>query len=69
MSGSLPATIGLIDGRVKIELESQELERLAERWNEPLKLSRRDIVAAIALKRVVGTTCGATLIFGALAGI
>ena len=48
---------------------SHGLERLTERWNEPLKLSRRDIVAAIALKRDVGTTCSATLIFGALAGI
>ena len=69
MSGSIPATIGLIDGRVKIGLESHELERLAERRNEPVKLSRRDIGAAIALKRDGGTTCSATLIFAALTGI
>ena len=69
VSGSTPATIGLIDGRIKIGLEPQELERLAECKNKPVKLSRRDIGAAIALKRDGGTTCSATLIFAALAGI
>ena len=71
MSGSIPATTGLIDidGRVKIGLESHELERLAERRNELVKLSRRDTGAAIAVKRDVGTTCSATLIFAALADI
>jgi len=69
VSGSIPATIGLIDGRVKIGLEPHELERLAECKNKPVKLSRRDIGAAIALKRDGGTTCSATLIFAALAGI
>ena len=69
VSGSVPATIGLIDGRVKIGLESHELERLAECNNKPVKISRRDIGAAIALKRDGGTTCSATLVFAALAGI
>jgi pseudouridine-5'-phosphate glycosidase/pseudouridine kinase len=69
VSGSIPATIGLIDGRVKIGLEPHELQRLAERRHEPVKLSRRDIGTAIALKRDGGTTCSATLIFAALAGI
>jgi pseudouridine-5'-phosphate glycosidase/pseudouridine kinase len=69
VSGSVPATIGLIGGRVKIGLEPHELERLAECRNEPVKLSRRDVGAAIALKRDGGTTCSATLIFAALAGI
>lgn len=68
-SGSVPATIGLIGGRVKIGLESHELERLAECRNDPVKLSRRDIGAAVALKRDGGTTCSATLVFAALAGI
>ena len=68
-SGSIPATIGLIEGRVKIGLEPYELERLAECKNDPAKLSRRDIGAAIALKRDGGTTCSATLVFAALAGI
>lgn len=68
-SGSIPATIGLIDGRIKIGLKPHELERLAEPGNDPVKLSRRDIGAAIALKKDGGTTCSATLVLSALAGI
>ncbi|OSD03147.1 indigoidine synthase A-like protein [Trametes coccinea BRFM310] len=69
--GAVPATIGLIEGRVKIGLEPHELERLADirRNTSVVKLSRRDIGPAIALKRDGGTTCSATLIFSALAGI
>lgn len=69
--GAIPATIGIIGGRVKIGLESAQLEYLADlRTNPgPVKLSRRDIAAAIALKKDGGTTCSATLIFAALAGI
>ncbi|KAI0375081.1 indigoidine synthase A-like protein [Pilatotrama ljubarskyi] len=70
-AGAIPATIGLIEGRVKIGLQPHELERLADvRRNHPaVKLSRRDIGPAIALGRDGGTTCSATLIFSALAGI
>lgn len=68
-TGSVPATIGLIDGRVKIGLQPSELERLAENKHSPVKLSRRDIGAAIALRRDGGTTCSATLIFAAAVGI
>ncbi|KAG6862362.1 hypothetical protein C0995_011802 [Termitomyces sp. Mi166 len=48
--GSIPATIGLIDGRVKIGLEKKEIERLANKEKRPAKISRRDIAAAMALK-------------------
>ncbi|KAI1788747.1 indigoidine synthase A-like protein [Ganoderma leucocontextum] len=70
-AGAIPATIGLIEGRVKIGLESHELERLADVSRNPsvVKLSRRDLGAAIALKKDGGTTCSTTLIFAALAGI
>ncbi|KAH7883537.1 indigoidine synthase A-like protein [Phlebopus sp. FC_14] len=68
-TGSIPATIGLVEGRVKIGLRSNELERLASRTSNPVKLSRRDIATAIALKKDGGTTCSSTLIFAALAGI
>ncbi|KAG6814072.1 hypothetical protein H0H92_003119 [Tricholoma furcatifolium] len=67
--GSIPATIGMIDGRVKIGLHKSEFERLASRERGPAKISRRDIAAAMASKSDGGTTCSATLIFAALAGI
>lgn len=68
-TGSVPATIGLVQGRVKIGLQPPELVHLASRDTNPVKLSRRDIAAAIALKKDGGTTCSSTLIFAALAGI
>ena len=49
-TGSIPATIGVIGGRVKIGLQENELQRLAERTHKPAKLSRRDVAAAIATK-------------------
>jgi pseudouridine-5'-phosphate glycosidase len=70
-TGAIPATIGLVGGRVKIGLEPRELERLADVDNNKgvVKLSRRDIGPAIATGRDGGTTCSGTLIFAALAGI
>jgi len=70
-AGAIPATIGVIGGRVKIGLQTAQLEYLADSHTNtgPVKLSRRDIAAAIALKKDGGTTCSATLIFAALAGI
>jgi pseudouridine-5'-phosphate glycosidase/pseudouridine kinase len=70
-TGSVPATIGVIAGRVKIGLEPSELDRLADTSRNPsvVKISRRDIGPVLAMKRDGGTTCSATLIFAALAGI
>ena len=45
--GAVPATIGFVGGRVKIGLTSPELERLAYRTENPAKVSRRDVAAAI----------------------
>lgn len=68
-TGAVPATIGLIGGRIKYGLERGELEYLASTTTESVKLSRRDLAAAMALKKDGGTTCSTTLILAALAGI
>lgn len=70
-TGAIPATIAIIGGRVKIGLTEMELERLAETQQKKsaVKVSRRDIAAAITQSRDGGTTCCATLIFASLAGI
>jgi len=62
-TGAIPATIGIIDGRVKVGLERYELERLAERKNKPSKISRRDIAAAIATEVDGGTFCRVLLLW------
>ncbi len=69
-TGSVPATIAIVDGRVKIGLQPSELERLADvKTSSPVKVSRRDIGPCLALRKNGGTTCSATLIFASLAGI
>ncbi|KAF7320370.1 Indigoidine synthase A-like protein [Mycena kentingensis (nom. inval.)] len=70
-TGCVPATIGVVEGRVKIGLNSADLERLADVKRSPrsVKISRRDIAPALATKADGGTTICATLIFAALAGI
>lgn len=69
--GAIPATIGIIHGRVKIGLKSRELEYLADVQNHPdvVKVSRRDLGPLLALGRSGGTTCSTTLMFAAMAGI
>ena len=69
--GAVPATIGILHGRVKIGLEPRELEYLAHVGNQPevVKVSRRDLGPVVALGRSGGTTCSTTLMFAAMAGI
>ncbi|KAL5495381.1 hypothetical protein ACEPAI_844 [Sanghuangporus weigelae] len=69
--GAVPATIGIVGGRVKIGLTREELERLADtEGNKKLvKVSRRDIGPIISQKLDGGTTICGTLIFAHLAGI
>ena len=70
-NGAVPATIGIIGGRIKIGLKDAELQRLADVKNNKnvVKVSRRDIGAAVSLEKDGGTTICATLIFAAMAGV
>ncbi|KIP11376.1 hypothetical protein PHLGIDRAFT_472924 [Phlebiopsis gigantea 11061_1 CR5-6] len=69
--GAIPATMGIIRGRIKIGLHANELEHLADIQNNTgvVKVSRRDLGPALALQRDGGTTCSTTLMFAAMAGI
>ncbi|UXU57452.1 pseudouridine-5'-phosphate glycosidase [Staphylococcus agnetis] len=66
--GAVPATIALIDGKIKIGLEDNELELLAKSDNVA-KVSRRDLAEVIAQKRIGATTVASTMICAALADI
>jgi pseudouridylate synthase / pseudouridine kinase len=70
-TGAVPATIAVLSGRIKIGLEPSQLEHLADTKSNPsvVKVSRRDIAPTITQRKNGGTTCSATLIFAALAGI
>ncbi|MGC4024073.1 MAG: pseudouridine-5'-phosphate glycosidase [Mesorhizobium sp.] len=66
--GATPATIAVIDGRLKIGLASAERDALA-RAKDVMKLSRADLAFAVAEGRTGGTTVAATMIAAHLAGI
>lgn len=69
-AGATPATIAIMDGRIKIGLEDAALERLAAMpGDEVMKLSRADLAACLALGRNGATTVAATMICADLAGI
>ncbi len=66
--GAEPATIALIDGRIRIGLSDDELERLG-RSGQAHKVSRRDLPAVLASGELGATTVAGTMICAALAGI
>ena len=67
-NGVVPATIAVIDGRIKIGLTSNELTQLAKVKNA-LKISRADMAFAISQGKTAGTTVAATMIIARMAGI
>lgn len=66
--GAVPATIAVIDGRICVGLEANDLERLADD-KSARKLSSRDLAAAVTAGAGGGTTVAATLRIAAMAGI
>ncbi len=67
--GAVPATIGIIDGRIRIGLAGDDIERLARGGEDVLKVSRRDLGFAVSRGLDGGTTVAATMICAAMAGI
>ncbi len=67
-SGAVPATIAVTDGRLRIGLESGEIERFASAEGI-VKVSRRDLGPVIAGGGDGATTVAATMIAARLAGI
>lgn len=66
--GAVPATIAIIEGRIKIGLSSEQIEHLG-RADNIRKASRRDLPLAVARGFDAATTVAATMICADLAGI
>jgi pseudouridine-5'-phosphate glycosidase len=66
--GAVPATIAVIDGRLKAGLTQGQLEALAEAKGV-VKASSRDLAAVMAKRGSAGTTVSATMRIADLAGI
>ena len=67
-AGATPATIAVMNGRIRIGMEADNLERLAQS-PDALKLSRADLAIAITRGQTGATTVAATMILARLAGI
>jgi pseudouridine-5'-phosphate glycosidase len=66
--GAVPATVGIVGGRIRVGLDGEAMARLG-RGDGVLKVSRRDLAAAVAGRRDGGTTVAATMVCAQRAGI
>jgi len=68
-NGAIPATIAIIDGKLKVGLTNDEIDYLGKQGLNVIKTSRRDIPYIVSKKHDGATTVSATMIIAALAGI
>jgi len=67
---AIPATIAILDGRIKVGLSRAELEKLSEISAGPaVKTSRRDMAYVLANRLNGGTTVAGTLMVAQMVGI
>jgi pseudouridine-5'-phosphate glycosidase len=64
--GAIPATVGILDGEVRIGLTEEELERFND---DARKVGPRDVAAAAVQGAIGATTVGGTLAVARAAGI
>jgi pseudouridine-5'-phosphate glycosidase len=67
--GAIPATIAVIEGRLRVGLSREEIDRLGQLSGGVVKASRRDLALVAARKGSAGTTVAATMFIAGLAGI
>ncbi|MDN3650231.1 pseudouridine-5'-phosphate glycosidase [Reinekea marina] len=68
-NGATPATIAIINGRLKVGLSNDEIDELAKAGLSVTKCSRRDLPFVVAKKQMGATTVAATMIIADMAGI
>ena len=67
-AGAVPATIAIIDGKICVGLNDEQLERLGTA-QDAIKVSRRDLAYVLSQRLLGATTVAATMICAQLAGI
>jgi len=68
-AGAVPATIGVLDGAIRVGLTRPELERFAAAGTGARKAGARDIAACVVQGALGSTTVGGTLAVCRVAGI
>ncbi len=66
--GTVPATVGIHDGKIVIGLNKAEIERLGTA-EHVLKVSRRDLAVALTTGQLGATTVAGTMLCASMAGI
>jgi pseudouridine-5'-phosphate glycosidase len=67
-AGAIPATVALLDGKIRLGLSDEELVRLSQS-ESTLKVSHRDFATAIVKKVNGGTTVAGTMLAAHMSGI
>ena len=67
--GAVPATVAVINGRLRAGLTREEIDYLGRKGREVIKVSRRDLPVVVARGLDGATTVASTMIIAALAGI
>lgn len=66
----MPATVAIINGRIKVGLNANELSKLGDiGTSKPIKTSRRDFAHVVSNKLNGGTTVSGTLLVADKVGI
>ena len=68
-AGAVPATVGVVDGAVRVGLDAAALERFAEVGDAARKVGARDIAACVVQRALGSTTVGGTLAACRITGI
>ena len=67
--GAVPATVAIMDGKFRVGVEGEDLERLAVEGHKAAKASRRDVAALLGSGELAGTTVATTMMAAHWAGI
>ena len=67
--GAIPATIAVLDGKLKVGLSPDEIQDLGHLGMDAIKCSRRDLPFVVARKMTGATTVAATMIIASMAGV
>jgi pseudouridylate synthase len=68
-AGAVPATVGVVDGAIRVGLEATALEQFAEVGNAARKVGARDLAACVVQRALGSATVGGTLAACRMAGI
>ena len=68
-AGAVPATIGIVDGTLRVGLPEADLKRFADAGDTARKVGARDLAACVIQGALGATTVGGTLAVCRLAGI